>query len=368
MKKKIIITILCLLLTTLISCKCLCSDLFHENGYFKLLPMTVEPRQGHTATLLQDGRVLITGGTFSGNRVANAEERYKSTTAEIYDPKTNKFMKTGNMTAPRFDHAAVLLNDGRVLITGGTIDGKHTLEDLKSAEIYDPETEKFTKINDMNHTWSDHNMILLNDGRVLLSHFGPNLEIFNPKTNEFKETAPCLTKKCPENATLLNDGTVLFASGYNIYFGIYYDPQIFDPRTETFKYTGKMNLSRAKSTATLLKNGEVIIIGGDAPPKSEIYNPSTGTFRLAGKLNQSRYEHGSILLNNSKVLVVEGTYGRFDMQKHIKFAELYNPKTDSFAKIGNIHYFRYQPTLTLLNNGNVLIMGDGKRPELYISK
>src|SRR5574344_479638 len=109
-KKLLILTVLCLLMTTLAGCKSFCADIFHPNGYFKLLPMTVEPRNGHTATLLKDGRVLITGGgLLHGLEI--------SKTAEIYDPKKNNFKRTGDMTTPRFHHAAVLLNDGRVLIT-----------------------------------------------------------------------------------------------------------------------------------------------------------------------------------------------------------------------------------------------------------
>lgn len=327
-------------------------DLFNKNnGYFKLLPMTIEPRQGHTATLLQDGRVLITGGGFD-TKISN--------TAEIYDPTTNKFTKTGDMTTPRYSHSAVLLQDGKVLITGGRMHKNPNRPSivLKSAEIYDPKTGKFTKINNMNHAWNSHNMILLPDGKVLLCS----------NINTFKELPPCLTTYCPNNAVLLNDGTVLLASDE------FPDnrPQIFNPKTEKFKYTGKMTHYRSFSTATLLKDGEVIIIGGGtrggfAP--AEIYNPKTGLFRLAAKINQTRYGHSSILLPAGKVLVVGGDTGLDESLRGIKSAELYDPQEDRFIKIEDMHFIReYRPTLTLLKNGNVLIMGEGKRPELYISK
>src|SRR5215475_3823031 len=65
------------------------------------------PRYGHSATLLQDGRVLIAGGPYAGS------------TAEIYDPVSGTFAKTGALIQQRFRHAAVLLPDGPVLLVGG---------------------------------------------------------------------------------------------------------------------------------------------------------------------------------------------------------------------------------------------------------
>lgn len=346
-----------------------------RNGRFVLTGDTIEPRAGHTATLMQDGRVLVTGGEITGSSVIKTPSFHKILkSAEIYDPSTNKFTKTGDMTSPRTRHAAVLLKDGRVLITGGAIDGKHTSEYLKLAEIYDPKTEKFTKINDMNHAWNSHNMILLPDGRVLLCSnisnllINSRLEIFDSNNNTFKEMPPCITTYCPDNAALLNDGTVLLASDEfpnN-------RPQIFNPETRTFKYTGKMTHYRSFSTATLLKDGEVIIIGGGTRggfASTEIYNPKTGLFRLAAKINQKRYGHSSILLSTGKVLVVGGDTGMDESLRGIKSVELYDPQEDKFIKVMDMHYIReYKPTLTFLKNENVLIMGGGKRPELYISK
>ena len=77
-------------------------------------------RTGHTATLLLNGKVLITGGS---------KERPAS--AELFDPVTNTFTRTGNMTTGRFGNSATLLADGRVLVVGGYYFGY-----LDSAEIY----------------------------------------------------------------------------------------------------------------------------------------------------------------------------------------------------------------------------------------
>jgi Galactose oxidase, central domain len=68
-------------------------------------------RFGHQATLLEDGTVLIIGGSSAGVTLASME---------IYDPnQSGTFTQIGDMTTARFSHAATLLNDGRVLILGG---------------------------------------------------------------------------------------------------------------------------------------------------------------------------------------------------------------------------------------------------------
>jgi hypothetical protein len=86
-------------------------------------------RENHTATLFPDGTVLIAGG--QGKPFSNPPV---NTSAEIYDPATGAFTPTGDMTGPRELHAATLLLDGRVLLTGGYT------PDLKpaSAELYIP--------------------------------------------------------------------------------------------------------------------------------------------------------------------------------------------------------------------------------------
>src|SRR5437588_9991470 len=98
-------------------------------GHFEPTGDMIRARSGHTATLLNDGRVLIAGG--SGDR-----------TAELYDPSTRTFTRTEDMTADRRGHSATLLADGRVLIAGGS-------RFSTSAEIYDPATQTFTATGEM---------------------------------------------------------------------------------------------------------------------------------------------------------------------------------------------------------------------------
>jgi len=73
-------------------------------------------RNSHTATLLADGKVLIAGGDFGAGGSSGSSAL---ATAELYDPATGRFVATGAMTTPRRSHTATLLNNGNVLIAGG---------------------------------------------------------------------------------------------------------------------------------------------------------------------------------------------------------------------------------------------------------
>jgi len=139
-----------------------------STGTFSATGDMTAPRVGHTATLLANGKVLITGGTSDVSEAATAS-------AELYDPATGTFTATtGGMTAARASHTATLLNNGRVLVTGGDViffNGVQnpTIKSLASAEIFDPNTGKFTATGNMTAARESHTATALNDGRVLIA-------------------------------------------------------------------------------------------------------------------------------------------------------------------------------------------------------
>ena len=117
-------------------------------------------RANHTATLLTNGKVLITGGT--------AEYGAPLATAELYDPESQVFTPAGDMTSPRMAHTATLLPDGRVLVAGGTIVAGAGMVGSSSAEIYDPSTGTFAPAGNMIGKHVCQQAHLLANGKALI--------------------------------------------------------------------------------------------------------------------------------------------------------------------------------------------------------
>src|ERR1700675_388982 len=130
-------------------------------GVFTLTGDLATARRAHTATLLPSGRVLIAGGAESGSLTTLAS-------SELYDPAIGTFTRTGDLTAARFAHTATLLPSGHVLIAGGfnPAGGSNA---LASAELYDPASEPFTRTGDLTVPRLGHTATLLPDGWVLIA-------------------------------------------------------------------------------------------------------------------------------------------------------------------------------------------------------
>ncbi|HUW17563.1 MAG TPA: kelch repeat-containing protein, partial [Actinomycetes bacterium] len=126
-----------------------------------------------TATLLADGTVLATAGSYFGGPLSSAQ---------LYDPSSGSWIATANLVESRSGHTATLLPDGRVLVAGGAIarcDSTTTggcIEtnapvsgELASAEVYDPGNRSWTAAANMVETRGGHTATLLPDGRVLVA-------------------------------------------------------------------------------------------------------------------------------------------------------------------------------------------------------
>ena len=136
------------------------------------------PRAAHTATLLTDGRVLIAGGKSSAGAVLAS--------AEVYDPESNIFVAAGDMSSRRYKHSATLLRDGNVLVAGGSDEGDWNGQ-RRSAEIFDPETNKFTAASGMHRPRFKFTgaVTTSRDGRVVVAGAGRRVEIYDPWRGQF---------------------------------------------------------------------------------------------------------------------------------------------------------------------------------------
>ncbi len=325
-------------------------------------------RTAHTATLLPSGKVLIAGGDaclFTGYYY----EDCPLNSAEVYDAVAGTFAPTtGKMSVMRVFHTATLLNNGKVLVTGG-----HDA----SAELFDPASGTFAATGSMSVGRSSHTATLLASGKVLIaggqsvSGALATAELYDPTSRTFTATTGTMASpRTSHTATLLTNGKVLIVGGSNS-MGELATAELYDPATGngTFTAANSMVSKRAFHAATLLNNGNVLVTGGSTNQvpwsSAEVYDVVGGSlsFSATGPMMTPRDSHFAVLLADGTVLVAGGSFsssGGFT-------AELYDTGSGTFTQTGGMETGRALAAAVLLLDGRVFVSGgsDEISAELY---
>lgn len=344
------------------------------NGTWTPIGSMNVPRYGHTATLLENGKVLVAGG-FNTDYL---------TSAELYDPATGTWALTRQLNVGRFAFTATLLLDGKVLVAGGSSSNTNT----PTAELYDPTTGSWTQTGNLQDGRVEHTATLLPDGRVLVAggagnpiDFDPDthdtlssMEVYDPSLGTWSPTGPLMQARLAHTATLLPNGLVIFTGGSSAGPGSYSSTELYDPATGMTALAAPMNSGRAGHSATLLPNGTVIAIGGEITPginvtnSVEIYDPAAGSWSLTDSLTTAREVHTATLLPGGEVVVTGGVTNANYLST--SSTELYdptiNPTTGTWNNINSMLTARSTFTMTLLPSGKVLITG-GQQNGTYLA-
>ena len=327
-------------------------------------------RSDHSASLLADGRVLVAGGRAVGPGGIAAP----TSSAEVYDPASGTWAVTDDLTGARDGHSATVLADGRVLVAGGAgpCEGPAAVS-LRSAEVYAPgpgATGTWVPAGDLASGRVNHTTTLLTSGEVLAvggyrgcsldaDSAGPlaGAEVYDPGANAWRATGQTRIPRNYHSATRLGDGRVLVAGGFSSNSSVpshsseIYDPAPIDPvsgqRGVWGPTAGLLLTARARHTASMLAGGKVLLAGGerrgegpgvaDAPLSSaEVYDSAVADaeWDSAGVMATARSFHTATVLgegptavcgaNCGRVLVVGGTTGLGSFARFAS-AEIYVP-------------------------------------------
>ena len=328
----------------------------------------------HTATPLRNGDVLVAGG-YNRNDVLN--------TTELYDPSTGHWRLSASLTQSRVGHTATLLPNCKVLVVGGnssTVPPSFGV--TRSTELYDTDTGTTSNTGNLHLNRAWHTANLLQNGKVLVTGGWDgaaalkSTEIYDPDTGIWNSTGDLNVARCDHTATLLEDGKVLAVAGTQDgdLYSTLASAELYDPETGTWSAIPDLDEPRVFHTATLLANGGVLVAGGyggyiyGQSDSSELYDQATGKWSRTGDFNTFRYGHTATLLPDGKVLVCGGgAAGQGGPVELLSSVELYDPGNEIWVSGADLNTPRIDHTATLLAGGQVLIAGGGNSVsvELY---
>lgn len=329
-------------------------------------------RFDHTATLLPNGKVLVTGGTL---QVADGASSYTNGTAaemlasaELYDPTTKVWTPAAPMGAARSSHTATLLPNGKVLVAGGL---SGVAEDRSTLEVYDPVSNTWTTSKPLPVTVSGTVgiAILLPSGKVMfLSHeLDSNTTLYDAATDTWTPSQSMgFRVNGTVNGTLLADGKVLgIAGGLGTKYSL--GAQVYDPATDRWTRRAEPPIHFGSASSNLLLNGAVLFVAEyfdtDTHINTALYNPSQDRWILVGDGRSTvGTGHTATMFNNGVVLLVGGSGKPGNLSATSDSVQLYDPTTNTLLATPALPIGpRSGHTATLLRDGSVLITGGKHR-------
>ncbi|MFD7411569.1 Kelch repeat-containing protein [Kitasatospora purpeofusca] len=287
------------------------------------------PRRLHTVTRLDDGRVLVAGGTSGASPLSPG-----LTGAELYNPADDTWKSAADMREARWGHSAVLLADKRVLVAGGVaVRSGDSVKALRSAEIYDPATDTWTDGGAMTDARTGHSAVLFKGGQVLVcggtapisGHDDASLafcELFNPTTRAWTPTGSLVLPRSRHQAVAASDTAALVFGGatpgapgdgtFDPFAGL--TVERFDLATGVWTALPASPGGRGLHRVVPLGGGKFLLVGGTAEVRDGVgyrsalvFDDTTGAWTAAAGTTVGRWAFAATALSDGRVLIAGGT-------------------------------------------------------------
>lgn len=313
--------------------------------------MNVE-RAALGAHVLADGKIFVTcGEDYSGMNDPIA-------TSELYDPNTGTWHFTDTLNSAPRDFTTVKLHDGRVMRIGGSTGSRTSvLEQYITCEIFDPSTGTWSTTDSLVYQSYSSAAVVLKNGDVLVSGgsmpgstYTKVAQLYLVETNEWVPIRPMNIARYRHSLTLLDDGRVLVVDGYRNNTAD--DAELFDPVTRSWtKITSSLLDTREKVTATQMTDGRVLI---ECDDNSEVFDPTTQSFSTLRNKAFYRWGSRSALMHDGRVLI----YGANDYTaSDTKVIEMYDPTTNSWSHDTYTVFGRSDFEMVRMHDGSLYVIG-----------
>lgn len=307
---------------------------------------------GHTATVLADGRILVTGGSVMG------DDRLEIATGsvEILDPGTGRWTAGPSLSVPRTGHAAALLRDGRLLVAGGFTDRANGTR-TRESEVIEADASRTSVVSPMAVPRANPCMERLRDGRVIVvggEDVGPSVtsrlvEAFDPVVGSWSPVATAPAPVYRSACALLGDGRLLLAGGWTGSAALD-TSALYDPRADTWRMTENLKSPRAAARMALLADGRVLLVGGSSGgpgSQAELFDPLTAQWSAVPAPLHSHDTFALTRLGDGSALLTGGAFA----------AEVFDPGAAAWSSVGRMRESREQHAVVASPDGGAVAVG-----------
>ena len=361
-----------------------------------IAPHLVSPRFAHDATLLDDGRVLVSGG-WTGVANNNEVYPYPVVFSQIYAPETDTWILTDSVMTE--DSSGYLIYSPAARLSDGKVASVALSEEAQSGNagdvasaiaLFDPESDEWTHLSDIPSNRIFVSIFAVDDKEIVVvsgldleamsssqATIEPEslVESYSLDTGEWQTLDPMNEAAMEQTLVALDDGRIIATGGISDLRTLSGTAraEIFDPATGSWTPTGDMNAPRLTVKAIALEDGRALATGGldqyastsGDSPDSETYDPVTGVWTLTGPMSVQRMSHTLTLLPDGRVLAAGGEDPKGSDYFLYSSTEIFDPETNTWSAGPELSQPRANHSATLMPDGRVLLAGgisqDGER-------